>query len=84
MIIPGQFGFNCPNGLREEAFWNIFPIGSNVKPSPAVSAILDFISEQNLTYVEDHPMNMHVQFGFNHICSFWEEGIWKFSHKIQR
>jgi hypothetical protein len=25
MIIPGQFGY------REEAFWNIFPIGSNVK-----------------------------------------------------
>jgi hypothetical protein len=20
MIIPGQFGFNCPRGLREEAF----------------------------------------------------------------
>jgi hypothetical protein len=20
--------------------------------------------------VEDHPMNIHVQFGFNHICSF--------------
>jgi hypothetical protein len=20
MIIPGQFGFNCPIGLREEAF----------------------------------------------------------------
>jgi hypothetical protein len=20
MIIPGQFGFNCPSGLREEAF----------------------------------------------------------------
>jgi hypothetical protein len=19
---------------------------------------------------EDHPMNIHVQFGFNHICSF--------------
>jgi hypothetical protein len=31
MIIPGQFGFNCPSGVREEAFWNIFPIGSNVK-----------------------------------------------------
>jgi hypothetical protein len=31
MIIPGQFGFNCPSGFREEAFWNIFPIGSNVK-----------------------------------------------------
>jgi hypothetical protein len=23
-------------------------------------------------------MNIHVQFGFNHICSFWEEGIWTF------
>ena len=46
MIIPGQFGFNCPNGFREEAFWNIFPIGSNVKLSPAVAAILNFISEQ--------------------------------------
>jgi hypothetical protein len=26
MIIPGQCGFNCPSGFREEAFWNIFPI----------------------------------------------------------
>jgi hypothetical protein len=25
---------------------------------------------KNLKYVEDHPMNIHVQFGFNHICSF--------------
>ncbi len=62
MIIPGQCGFNCPSGFREEPFWNIFPIGSNVKLSPAVAAILNF-------------MNIHVQFGFNHICSFWEEGI---------
>ena len=46
MIIHGQFGFNCPSGFREEAFWNIFPIGSNVKLSPAVAAILKFISEQ--------------------------------------
>ena len=46
MIIPGQFGFNCPSGFREEAFWNIIPIGSNVKLSPAVAAILNFISEQ--------------------------------------
>ena len=46
MIIPGQFGFNCPSGLREEAFWNIFPIESNVKLSPAVATILNFISEQ--------------------------------------
>ena len=46
MIIPGQFGFNCPSRFREEAFWNIFPIGSNVKLSSAVAAILNFISEQ--------------------------------------
>ena len=46
MIIPGQFGFNCSSGFREEAFWNIFPIGSNVKQSPAVADILNFISEQ--------------------------------------
>jgi hypothetical protein len=31
-----QFGFICPSGFREEAFLNIFPIGSNVKLSPAV------------------------------------------------
>ena len=46
MIIPGQFGFNCPSGLRDEAFRNIFPIGSNAKLSPAIAAILNFISEQ--------------------------------------
>ena len=46
MIIPMQFGFNYPSGFREEAFWNIFPIGSNVKLSPAVAAILNFIPEQ--------------------------------------
>ena len=46
MIIPGQFGFNCSSGFREEAFSNISPIGSNVKLSPAVAAILNFISEQ--------------------------------------
>ena len=46
MIIPGQFGFNYPSGFREEAFWNIFPIGSNVKLSSAVAAILNFIPEQ--------------------------------------
>jgi hypothetical protein len=46
VIIPGQFGFNYPSGFREEAFSNIFSIGSNVKLSPAVAAILNFISEQ--------------------------------------
>ena len=67
MIIPGQFGFNCPSGFREEAFWNIFPIGSNVKLSPAVAAILNFISDQK-TYkkriVCRGPSNEHS-------CTVW-------------
>jgi hypothetical protein len=57
MTIPGQFGFNCPSGFREEAFWNIFPIGSNVKLSPAVAAIWNFIPEPKSKFVEDHLMN---------------------------
>jgi hypothetical protein len=28
------------------------------------------IATKNVKFVEDHPMNIHVQFGFNHICSF--------------
>jgi hypothetical protein len=28
------------------------------------------IGTKNLKNVEDHPMNIHVQCGFNHICSF--------------
>jgi hypothetical protein len=28
------------------------------------------IETKNLQFVENHPMNNHVQFGFNHICSF--------------
>ena len=63
MIIPGQFGFNCPSGFREEAFWNIFPIGSNVKLSPAVAAEFH-IGTKNLKIVEDHPMNIHIHIIF--------------------
>jgi hypothetical protein len=29
-----------------------------------------FQNASSLKFVEDHPMNIHVQFGFNHICSF--------------
>ena len=46
MIIPGNFGFICPSGFREEAFWDTLPIGSNVKLSPAVAAIFHFILKQ--------------------------------------
>jgi hypothetical protein len=112
MIIPGQFGFNCPSGFREETFWNIFPSSQKLqillKPNCTwmfigwSSTNLGFlfryeiqnggygschfefhIGTKNLQFVEDHPMNIHVQFGFNHICSFWEEGIWTFSQRVQ-
>jgi hypothetical protein len=43
MIIPGQFGFNCPSDFREEAFCNIFAIGDNVKLNPAVVAIWNLL-----------------------------------------
>jgi hypothetical protein len=28
------------------------------------------IGTKNVKFVEYHPMNIHLQFGFNHICSF--------------
>jgi hypothetical protein len=95
MTIPGQFGFNCPSGFREERFQNgsslkplgqlkpncpgmiigrsstkcLFfmpignprwpPPGSNVKLSPAVAAILNFISEQKNLKVCRGPSNEH-------------------------
>jgi hypothetical protein len=118
MIIPGLFGFNCPSGFREEAFWNIFPIGSNVKLSKCFFSETTWTIETKLPrnnhwkvlyrmfvlYADrkskmattaihrltlnpmgkcSNAMNIHVQFGFNHICSFWEEGIWTFSHRVQ-
>ena len=46
MNIHVQFGFNHICSFWEEGIWNIFPIGSNVKLSPAVAGILNFISEQ--------------------------------------
>jgi hypothetical protein len=33
------------------------------------------IITKNVKFVEDHPMNIHVQFGLDNICSFSEEGI---------
>jgi hypothetical protein len=57
MIIPGQFGFNCPSGFREEAFRNIFPIGSNVPYGKNVSK--RFFSETTLTIETKLPRNDH-------------------------
>jgi hypothetical protein len=65
MIIPGQFGFNCRSGFREEAFRNIFPIGSNVKLSSAVAGPYGenvskrFFSETTSTIETKLPWNDH-------------------------
>ena len=44
------------------------------KTKPPKTHTIDLNTEhigiKNLKIVEDHPMNIHVQFGFNHICSF--------------
>jgi hypothetical protein len=48
------------------------PIGkcSNAFFSETTNMIKFHIGTKNLKIVEDHPMNIHVQFDFNHICSF--------------
>ena len=44
--------------------------------SPAVAAILNFISEQKtFKFVEDHPMNISGKFGWNLFSGFREEDL---------
>jgi hypothetical protein len=90
MIIPGQFGFNCPSDFREEAMgkcsnaffsettnmikvklhknvhwmvlYKLYVFCSDMKFKMAATA--------GLSLTLDPPMNIHVQFGFNNICSF--------------
>ena len=54
MIIPGQFWFQLSKWFQRGSLLRNFPIGSNVKLSPAVAAISHFILEKNLKCVEDH------------------------------
>jgi hypothetical protein len=76
MIIPGQFGFNCLSGLFQNAS-SLKPLGQ-LKPN-CPGMIIGRSSKEYMFYmpignrvkfVEAHPMNIYVQFGFNHICSF--------------
>jgi hypothetical protein len=86
MNIHVQFGFNhiCklePNLAGMFLGWSstkllfFVPVGySTWLPGPIICS--DWLKFQRssslklLKIVEDHPMNFHVQFGFNHICSF--------------
>jgi hypothetical protein len=81
--IPAKLGSNWSSGFREEAFWDTFPIGSNVKLSSAVATMFHFISEQKPKLCRG-PSNEHsCLVRFSLICSFWEEGIWTFPHRVQ-
>jgi hypothetical protein len=45
--------------------------GMIIGPKSCRSRHFEFhIGTKNVKFVEDHPMNIHVQFGFNNICSF--------------
>ena len=51
--------------VSEKNAFEHFPIGSNVNLCPAVSAILDFRSVLKTNLVEELPMIIPGQFGFN-------------------
>jgi hypothetical protein len=75
----GQLKPNCPGmiiGRFSTNFMLCFiPIGNPKWPPPQYKSCRSRHFEfhtgtKNVKFVEDHPMNIHVQFGFNNICSF--------------
>jgi hypothetical protein len=70
--------------LTHDPMGKMFQNTSSLKPLRTIETklarndhwkVLYKISVLNLQIVEDLPMNIHVQFGVNHFCSFGEEGI---------
>ena len=62
--------------VSEKKAFEHFPIGSNVNLCPAVVAILNFRSaKKNINFVEDLPMIIPGQFGFNYPSGFREEAF---------
>jgi hypothetical protein len=55
---------------EKKRFETFFPKGPMLNKSCRSRHFEFHIGTKNLKIVEDHPMNIHVQFGFNHICSF--------------
>jgi hypothetical protein len=66
----GQLKANCPGMIIGMSFTKLLFFYVDRKSKMATSAGEFHIGTKNLKIVEDHPMNIHVQFGFNHICSF--------------
>jgi hypothetical protein len=52
--------------------YKLYVFCSDMKFKMAATAglSLTLIGTKNVKFVEDHTMNIHEQFGFNHICSF--------------
>jgi hypothetical protein len=62
MIIPGQFGFNCPSGFSQSE--HIIGPGSHIEYPTGT---------KNSNFVEDHPRNIPAKFGSNRPSGFGEE-----------
>ena len=62
--------------VSEKKAFEHFPIGSNVNLCSAVAAILNFGSAiKTIIFVEDLPMIIPGQFGFNYPSGFREEAF---------
>jgi hypothetical protein len=69
----GQLKPNCPGMIIGRSY--VFYADRKSKMAATTGHSINTGGTKNVKFVEDHPMNIHVQFGFNHICSFSEEGI---------
>jgi hypothetical protein len=58
-----------PMGKMFQNASSVKPLGQ-LKPNCPGMIIGRHTGTKNVEFVEDHPMNIHVQFGFNNICSF--------------
>jgi hypothetical protein len=60
--------------LTLDTMGKMFQNVSSLKPlgqlKPNCPAMIIISEQKKVQFVEDHPMNIHVQLGFNHICSF--------------
>jgi hypothetical protein len=70
MIIPGQFGFKPLGQLKPNCTGMIIGRSSTKFLFFYADRKFKMAATANVKFVEDHPMNIHVQFGCNHICSF--------------
>jgi hypothetical protein len=66
----GPYGKNVSKHFFSETTWSI---ETNLPKNDHWKVLCHFefdIGAKSVKFVEDHPMNIHVQFGFNNICSF--------------